>query len=61
MSRRNNNDGALTFIVMVLVLIFALPIYGIYKMSKPDPSSKTIGLVLTIIGLAIWLWLALAN
>lgn len=61
MSRRKNSDDMAGCLAVVFLLIFAMPLYGIYKMTRPDGNSKVFGLILTVVSFGIWLWIALAN
>ena len=61
MSRRRNSDSATSALAIVLLAIFALPLVGLYLMSKQNGSHKMLGLVLTVVGFAIWVWIALAG
>lgn len=54
---RGENDGAIGCVVILLLAIFAMPIVGIYMMAKGDETQKGLGLVLTIIGAIIWIYL----
>lgn len=54
---RGENDGAMGCVVILLLAIFAMPIVGIYMVAKGDEAQKAIGIVLTIIGIIIWIYL----
>jgi multisubunit Na+/H+ antiporter MnhG subunit len=57
MRRRKGNDteDVLSILVLVLIAIIALPFYGIYLLAKEDPSKKTLGIILIILGIMLWL------
>ncbi|MBR1478650.1 MAG: hypothetical protein IJ608_11940 [Lachnospiraceae bacterium] len=55
MSGRNNrnlNDGALTFIAVMIVAIFAMPLVGGYLLLSGK--NKALGGALLVIGIIIW-------
>ena len=58
MSRNNNSgdDGVITFIAVVFLAIFALPIVGMLVVSKTE--HKMLGAILIIVGIALWIRLA---
>lgn len=56
---RDDNDGAMGCVVLLLLAVFAMPIVGIYMIAKGDDTQKGIGIVLTIVGIIIWLYLGL--
>ena len=54
MRRRNDNDGALGCVVILMIGIFAMPLVGLYMLATGDQEKKAIGLMLTIIGFVLW-------
>ena len=59
MNEKNGDpDGILSCLSLVLFAIFALPVFGIYLMSQDKHETKMFGGILTAIGFAIWIILA---
>ena len=56
--RRSDEDAALGCLVYTLMIIFLMPIVGIYFLCKPSPNSKIGGAVLLILGLFLWAFIA---
>ena len=54
---KGQNDGGIGCAIMLLLAVFAMPIVGIYMIAKGDESQKVIGIVLTIIGIILWIYL----
>lgn len=56
---RCNHDGdGLGCIVMLVLGLLALPLIGLYLMIQGDDESKTVGLLLLIVGIIIWIIMA---
>ena len=55
----NGSDGITSCMVFVLLAIFALPVFGLYLMSQDKTEIKLIGGVLTVVGFAVWIVLAI--
>ena len=53
--RKNNSDGT-TALAMILLGIIAMPIVGISLMKSENDTDKGVGLILTIVGIVIWLF-----
>lgn len=61
MRRRGNDyEGVLSFVIMLLLLMFVLPIFGVKQISKGDTISMVWGVLLIVIGVGFWVWLAVA-
>ncbi len=62
MNRKQNSssDGALA-IFIVLIAIVLMPIAGIYLLTKDSTKEKVIGIVLTIVGIILWIALFAAK
>jgi len=61
MRRRGNDyDGVLSFVIMFLMLMFALPIIGFKQVSKGETANVIWGMFLIVIGVGFWIWLAVA-
>ena len=56
--RRSDEDAVLGCLVYTLLIIFLMPIAGIYFLCKPSPNSKIGGSVLLILGLFLWAFIA---
>lgn len=62
MRRRSSrgDEQALGCVVHFLLIVFLMPIVGVYLLCKPSSDAKLGGAVLLVIGLLLWMWLALA-
>ena len=58
--QNSNSDGALA-IFIVLIAIVLMPIAGIYLLTKDSTKEKVIGIVLTIVGIMLWIALFAAK
>ena len=56
--RRSDEDAALGCMVYTLLIIFLMPIAGIYFICKPGPNAKVGGAVLLFLGLFLWSFIA---
>ena len=56
--RRSDEDAALGCLVYTGLIIFLMPIAGIYFLCKPSPNAKVGGAVLLIVGLFLWAFIA---
>lgn len=53
---KNSSDGIVSMIAIVILIILATPIYGIYLLiNGKTEAQKALGIVLIIVGLIIWL------
>ena len=52
--RKNSNDGT-GAIAMVILIIFAMPLVGVWLMSQPNEKDKSTGRILTVIGSILWI------
>lgn len=60
MSRKQgNNDGFTSVLALIFISIFAMPLVGIYFLTSKNDKDKAIGIVMLIVGVIIWLILAL--
>lgn len=56
MSRKNGNDeGVIGCLAFVLIAIIAMPLLGLYLLSQPSDQDKSIGLVLLIVDIILWI------
>ena len=61
MRRRGNDyEGALSLVVMFLLLMFALPIIGFKQVGKGEALNVVWGIFLIVIGVGFCIWIALA-
>lgn len=58
---RKSDDSGMGCIVGLLLIIIAMPIVGIYMIAKGDEEQKVLGIILTIIGAIIWIYLGLQS
>ncbi len=61
MSRESSDDAVLGCVVQALLIVFLMPIVGLYLATKKDASNenRTLGWVLFIVGIVIWIIFAL--
>ena len=61
MSRKSSDDAALGCVVQALLIVFLMPIVGLYLATKKDSSNenRTLGWVLFVVGIVIWFVFAL--
>ena len=53
---KNSSDGIVSMIAIVILVILATPIYGIYLLTNgKTENQKALGIVLIVVGLIIWL------
>ena len=53
---KNSSDGIVSMIAIVILVILATPIYGIYLLTNGKTEvQKALGIVLIVVGLIIWL------
>lgn len=60
-SRRGNgnNDGCSGGLALIFLCIFALPLVGLYLVTaSKNEKDKAIGIVLLVVGIVIWIILA---
>lgn len=55
--RRNNNDDMIGCLAQVLLIVFLMPVVGLYFALKKDvdPESQTLGWILFFVGIVIWI------
>lgn len=52
---KNSCDGIISMIAIVILVILATPIYGIYLLTNSKTEDqKALGIVLIVLGLIIW-------
>ena len=61
MAGRNSkdDDAAIGCVVYLLLIVFLMPLAGIYFLSKPNPNAKLGGAVLLVVGLVLWIAIAI--
>ena len=50
-----STDDTLLFVVWVLLIIFLMPLTGLYFLLRKDPSKRWLGWVLLIAGMILWI------
>ena len=53
--RRKGTDDTLSFVVWILLIVFLMPITGLYFLLREDPSRRGLGWVLLIFGAILWI------
>lgn len=53
--RRNGEVETLGCLVQILLLIFVMPLVGLYLLIPPNSSTKELGILLTVFGFALWI------
>ena len=53
--RRNGETETLGCLVQLLLLFVAMPFVGLYLLITPNSMSKGLGLLLTVLGVVIWI------
>lgn len=56
--RQNASEGA-GAIALAILIIVAMPIYGLYLIRKKDMNEKVSGWILLVVGLALWIAIAI--
>ena len=54
----STSDGIITFIVIFLMIMLALPCAGAYKIAKGKPEEKIYGWIMLSAGLGLWAYVA---
>ena len=55
-SRRGSDDSGMGCLVMIILGMVAMPLVGLYMLFKgEDDGQKAIGVILTIVGIIIWI------
>lgn len=57
-NRKNSSEGA-GAIALAILIIIAMPIYGLYLIRKQDINEKISGWILFVVGLALWIAIAI--
>ena len=58
--RRSDDDAAMGCVVYALLVIFFMPIVGLVLVCGKDPEKKTLGWVLLVVGIILWIIVAAA-
>ena len=53
--RRNGEAETLGCLVQLLLLLVTMPFVGLYLLINPNSISKGLGLLLTVLGVVIWI------
>lgn len=61
MSRKSSDDAALGCVVQALLIVFLLPVFGLYLATKQDAAedTRTMGWIMFAIGIVIWIVFAI--
>ena len=59
-AKRDTGDMDLAIGLMVFIVL-CLPIYGVYKLLKPDPEEKAAGLIMLVISTIIFVIIGLQS
>ena len=56
MSGRNNDDDAHTMggAIILVGIVFAMPLVGLYLLTREAEEDKGIGVILLVLGIVIW-------
>ena len=52
---RKSSDSGDTAIALALIAIVAMPIFGIYLLTRNNETDKTWGAILTVLGIILWI------
>ena len=52
----NSDNSGFGCLLMLIVLIFAMPLVGIYLIVKGNENEKTVGWILLILGMILWIY-----
>ena len=52
---RKDDDAAMSLVLILLLVIFALPLVGLYFLLQNDPSKRGLGIALLVIGIILWI------
>ena len=55
MARRVKQSAGKELAVNFIVLLLMLPIIGLFMIGSKDPTKKTVGGVLLVVGLVVWI------
>ena len=58
--RRSDDDAAIGCVVYALLAIFFMSIVGLVLVCGKDPEKKTLGWVLLVVGIILWIIVATA-
>ena len=56
---RKSSDGGTTAIAIALIAIIAMPIFGIYLLTRKNETDKIWGIILTVVGIILWIALGI--
>ncbi len=54
--KRHSDDGVIGCLIWVIIILIALPVYGVYRIitGKSD-GEKAVGVLLLIVGILLWI------
>ena len=58
---RNRDDGILTCLTYALLAVFLMPVVGLFLICGKDSEKRKLGIVLLIISIILWIFIALYN
>ena len=51
----SNDNNGLGCVLTLIAIVFAMPLVGLYLLTKDNQDDKAAGLVLLILGICIWI------
>lgn len=57
MRRNDDDDFASGCVAWMILIVFLMPLVGLYIVYKGGEDKKLLGYVLTIVGTILWIWL----
>lgn len=54
-NRRNTSDGATSALAAAMIALIAMPIFGIYLLTRNNEKDRSWGIVLTVLGIILWI------
>lgn len=55
--RHHNNDSGSGCLAAIFIAIVAMPLIGLHMVLKGDEDQRALGIILTIIGVILWIYL----
>lgn len=59
--RHRHSSDATSALAFVILSIIAMPLFGIYLLTRENATDKLIGRILTIVGFIIWFIMAIVS
>lgn len=54
-NRRNTSDRATSALAAAMIALIAMPIFGIYLLTRNNEKDRSWGIVLTVLGIILWI------